>query len=333
VPFFDGPLGGAPGMVMALALAVALDAALGDPPGWPHPVRLMGAAIAAYERAVRGRVSSPRGLRAAGAVLGLGLPLVTWLLATGALALADALNPLFGFALAVYLAYTCISLKGLAGAVAAVGARLRSGDLDGARAAVAHIVGRETAGLEAPEIAAAAVESAAENTSDGVIAPLLFLAIGGPALGLAYKAVNTADSMIGYRDARYADLGWAAARLDDLANWVPARLTALFLIAAAALLGHSGMQAWRTARRDARRHDSPNAGWPEAAVAGALGVALGGPATYRGALRMRAELGVGGALPAAEHVARAARLTWLAGGLAALAACAARWVVAWVVSA
>jgi len=324
VPSFDGPWGGA----LALALAVALDAALGDPPGWPHPVRLMGAAIAAYERAVRRRVTSPRGLRVAGAVLAVGLPAFTWLLATAALALAAALHPLAGFALAVYLAYTCLSLKGLAGAVGAVGARLRSGDLEGARAAVAHVVGRETARLEAPEVAAAAVESAAENASDGVVAPLLFLAIGGPALGLAYKAVNTGDSMIGYRDARYADFGWAAARLDDLANWVPARLTALFLIAAAALLGQSCTGAWRTARRDARHHDSPNAGWPEAAVAGALGVALGGPATYHGAVRMRAVLGGGGALPAAEHVGRAVRLTWLAGGLAALTAVVVRWILA-----
>lgn len=324
MPSFEGLASGP----AVLALAVALDAALGDPPGWPHPVRLMGAAIAAYEGAVRRRVRSPRGLRAAGAVLAVGLPVLTWMLATGAIALATALHPLAGFALGVYLAYACLSLKGLAGAVAAVGARLRAGDLGGARAAVAHVVGRETVRLEAPEVAAAAVESAAENTSDGVVAPLLFLALGGPALGLAYKAVNTADSMIGYRDARYADLGWGAARLDDLANWVPARLTALFLVAAAALLGHSGVRAWRTARRDARRHDSPNAGWPEAAVAGALGVALGGPATYHGAVRMRAVLGGGGGVPAAEHVARAVRLTWLAGGLAAVGAVALRWALA-----
>jgi adenosylcobinamide-phosphate synthase len=292
---FDALLAG-PGVIV---LAVALDAALGDPPGWPHPVRLMGAAIAAYERAVRRRVSSPRGLRVAGAVLAVGLPVLTWLAATGLLALAAAVHPILGFALAVYLAYACLSLRGLADAVAGVGQRLAAGDLVGARAAVAHVVGRETARLEAPEIAAAAVESAAENTSDGVTAPLLCLALGGPALALAYKAVNTADSMVGYRNERYADFGRAAARLDDLANWVPARLTALLLVAAAALLGLSGSRAWRVARADASRHDSPNAGWPEAAVAGALGVALGGPATYHGAVRARAVLGVGGGVPAA----------------------------------
>jgi adenosylcobinamide-phosphate synthase len=314
VPSFDGFLGGA-----VIVLAVALDVALGDPPGWPHPVRLMGAAIAAFEGAVRRRVASPRGLRVAGGVLAVGLPVVTWLVATLALALAAAVHPLLGLALAVYLAYTCISLKGLAGAVAAVGVHLRAGDLGAARAAVGHIVGRETAALDAQEVAAAAVESAAENTSDGVTAPLLYLAIGGPALALAYKAVNTADSMVGYRDARYADLGWAAARLDDLANWVPARLTALLMVLAAVLSGHSGRGAWRAVRHDARRHESPNAGWPEAAVAGALGVALGGPATYGGAVRMRAVLG-GWGVPAAAHVDQAVRLTWLAGGMAALGA-------------
>jgi adenosylcobinamide-phosphate synthase len=323
VPSFDSLLAG-PGVI---ALAVALDALLGDPPGWPHPVRLMGAAIAAYERAVRRRVRTPRGLRVAGAFMAVGLPVLTWLVATGLLALAAAVHPFVGLTLAVYLAYTCLALRGLADAVAAVGARLAAGDLDGARAAVAHLVGRETAALEAPEVAAAAVESAAENTSDGVTAPLLYLALGGPALALAYKAVNTADSMVGYRDARYADLGRAAARLDDVCNWVPARLTALFLVAAAALLGLSGGRAWRVARADARRHDSPNAGWPEAAVAGALGVALGGPATYHGATRTRAVLGDGGGVPAAADVGRAVRLTWLAGGLAALCALAARWAV------
>lgn len=303
-----------------IALAVALDAVLGDPPGWPHPVRWMGAAIDRFERFARGRCRTPRRLRAAGAVLAVGLPVATWLAASGLLALAAALHPILGLALGVCMAYTCLSLKGLGKAVGTVGRRLAAGDIEGARAAVALVVGRETARLEAREVAGAAVESAAENTSDGVTAPLLYLVLGGPALGLAYKAVNTADSMIGYRDARYADFGWAAARLDDLANWVPARLTCLLIAVAAALLGHSARGALRTARRDARRHASPNAGWPEAAMAGALGVALGGPATYAGVPVARPVLGGDGGAPTAAHVAQAVRLTWLAGGLAALCA-------------
>jgi adenosylcobinamide-phosphate synthase len=318
VPSFEPALAGPP----LLALAVALDLVLGDPPGWPHPVRWMGAAIAAWERAVRGIGEGRLFLRVAGAVLAVGLPLVTWLTVQALLAGAVYVNPWLGTALAVVLAYTCISLKGLADAVGRVGHCLAAGDLQGAREAVGHIVGRDPGSLDAAGVAGAAVESAAENASDGVIAPLFYLALGGPALGLAYKAVNTADSMIGYRNARHGDLGWAAARLDDLANWIPARLTALFLVLAAALLGDSPRGAWRTARADARRHASPNAGWPEAAAAGALGVALGGPASYGGVRRWRPTLGGGGGVPGAAHVARAARMVRVAGVLAVLCAVA-----------
>jgi adenosylcobinamide-phosphate synthase len=305
-----------------LAVAVALDLVLGDPSGWPHPVRWMGAAIAAWERAAR-RIGEGRlFLRLAGGVLAVGLPLLTWLAVHALLAGAAYLSPWLGTALAVYFAYCCISLKGLADAVGRVGRHLGAGDLDGARAAVGHIVGRDPAALDAAGVAGAAVESAAENASDGVIAPLLYLALGGPALGLAYKAVNTADSMIGYRTARHGDFGRAAARLDDLVNWVPARLTALFLVLAAALSGDSPRRAWRTARADARRHASPNAGWPEAAAAGALGVALGGPASYGGVRRWRPTLGGSGGVPGAAHVARAARMVRVAGVLAVLCAVA-----------
>jgi adenosylcobinamide-phosphate synthase len=313
----------APGPVV-IALAVALDLVLGDPPGWPHPVRWMGAALDAGERAVRGLGNGRLFLRGAGLVLAVALPLAIWAATQAVLGLVAGIAPWLATALAAYLAYTCISLKGLAEAAGTVGAFLRAGDLAGAQAAVAHIVGRDSRGLDASGVAAAAVESAAENASDGVVAPLFYLALGGPALGLAYKAVNTADSMIGHKDARYADLGWAAARLDDLANWVPARLTALLLTAAAALLGHSARGAWRVLRADARRHPSPNAGWPEAAVAGALGVTLGGPARYDGVLHARPVLGGGGQAPEAAHVDRAVRMLWTAGGLAeALAVLAA----------
>jgi adenosylcobinamide-phosphate synthase len=313
MPSFDPALTGP----LVLALAVGLDLALGDPAGWPHPVRWMGAVLAAGERAARGLGGGRLFLRGAGIVLALALPLAVWGITHAILGLAGGLQPWLGAGLSAYLAYTCLSLKGLARAAGGVGRHLAAGDLEGARSAVAHIVGRDCAALDGPGVATAAVESAAENASDGVVAPLFYLALGGPALGLAYKAVNTADSMIGYRDDRYTDLGWAAARLDDLANWVPARLTALLLTAAAALTGLSAKGAWRVARADARRHPSLNAGWPEAAVAGALGVALGGPVHYGGVLHARPVLGGGGGAPGARDVARAVRLLWLAGGMAA----------------
>lgn len=308
-----------PGAV--LALAVVLDLILADPPGWPHPVRWMGRAIRLYEGVVRRPGEGERWLRGAGAVLAVALPVVTWLAAWAALDLSGRISPWLGFAVGVYLAYTCLSLAGLGRAVTAVARHLAAGDLDGARRAVGHIVGRDTAALDGAGVAGAAVESAAENSSDGVIAPLFYLALGGPALGLAYKAINTADSMIGYRDGRYRHFGWGAARLDDLANWVPARLTFLLLAVAAALLGHSARGAWRAGLRDAGRHPSPNAGWPEAAVAGALGVTLGGDAVYGGAVHARPILG-GGGVPGTAHVVQAARLIrvtgLLAGGLAVL---------------
>ncbi|MBI5136539.1 MAG: cobalamin biosynthesis protein CobD [Nitrospirae bacterium] len=305
---------------LIVAAAVLLDVLLADPPAWPHPVRLMGAAIARCERFARPRLRSPQGFRAAGVVLAVALPAASYGVARIALAAAYGVAPWLGFGLAVYLAYACISLAGLGRAVAKVGAALAAHDLPGARAAVGHIVGRDTAALDDAQVAGAAVESAAENCSDGVIAPLFYLMLGGPALALAYKAVNTADSMIGYRDERYVHFGWAAARLDDVANWIPARLTALLLLIAALLTGAGARRGWVVALRDARRHASPNAGWPEAAVAGALGVALGGPAHYGGAPHPRPVLGGEGVEPAAEHVARALRLLWTAGLLGALCA-------------
>ncbi|NCO52377.1 MAG: cobalamin biosynthesis protein CobD, partial [Deltaproteobacteria bacterium] len=159
---------------------------------------------------------------------------------------------------------------------------LQRGELDAARQALAMIVGRDTAQLDAAGILRATVETLAENAADGVIAPLFYLCLGGPVAGLLYKAVNTLDSMIGYKNQRYLHFGRVAARLDDLLNWFPARLTGLLLVAAAWLNGMDGPGAWRMMRRDAKRHLSPNAGWPEAAAAGALGLQLGGDAFYGG---------------------------------------------------
>ncbi len=159
---------------------------------------------------------------------------------------------------------------------------LGRGDLPGARQALAAIVGRDTADLDEGEVWRATIETVAENASDGVIAPLFYLFLGGPALALAYKAVNTLDSMVGYKNERYLLFGWASARCDDLANWLPARITGLLMVAAAPLTGLSCRQAWRIMCRDGKNHSSPNSGIPEAAAAGALGVRLGGTNWYFG---------------------------------------------------
>jgi adenosylcobinamide-phosphate synthase len=196
---------------------------------------------------------------------------------------AYAIHPFIGLAVSAWLSYTCLAARSLHHESKLVADRLAAGDLQGARDFLSRIVGRDTEGLEEPEIWRALVETVAENTSDGVIAPLFFLMLGGPALGLAYKAVNTLDSMVGYKNERYLRFGWASARFDDLANWLPARLTGILMVAVAPLVGLSGKNSFRVMLRDGGNHSSPNSGIPEAATAGALGVRLGGTNRYFGA--------------------------------------------------
>ncbi|MBU1740277.1 MAG: adenosylcobinamide-phosphate synthase CbiB [Proteobacteria bacterium] len=276
-----------------LLAAWLLDLGLGDPRGWPHPVRLMGLMVTGLERAARRLTSSPAGLIAAGGAM-------VALVAGGALALAAALMYIAGLinawaavVLGVVLAWFCLATRDLVGHARPVRAALARGDLDEARARLAEIVGRDTGALDEAGVRRAMIETVAENLSDGVVGPLCYLALGGPALGVLYKAVSTMDSMIGYRSEQYEHLGKAAARADDVLNFIPARLTALLIVAAAPLLGLSGPGAWRALVRDHAKSPSPNAGWPEAAMAGALGVALGGPAMYFGRRVDRPALGPG----------------------------------------
>jgi adenosylcobinamide-phosphate synthase len=195
---------------------------------------------------------------------------------------AYAVNPWLGFAVAVIISWSCLAARSLHRESQLVAEALGRGDLTAARRYLANIVGRDTAELDEAEIWRATVETVAENTSDGVIAPLFYLCLGGPLLAIAYKAVNTLDSMVGYRNERYIEFGRASARFDDLANFIPARITGLLMVAAAPLFGLSARNAWRIMRRDGRNHSSPNSGIPEAAVAGALGVRLGGTNLYGG---------------------------------------------------
>jgi adenosylcobinamide-phosphate synthase len=247
-----------------------LDAVLGEP-RWlwdrlPHPAVLLGRLVALLDRRLnRGRRRRGRGIVAV-------VLLVTVAAAVGAAisALPDA-GVLELLAVAILLAQ-----RSLVDHVRAVAAGLRHSTAEG-RAAVAMIVGRDTAGMDGPAIARAAIESAAENLSDGVIAPAFWYAVAGLPGMLVYKAVNTADSMIGHRTPRHGRFGWAAARFDDLLNWVPARLAALLI-----LLAHGSLRHWREVPRDAALHRSPNAGWPEAALAPVLSVALSGPRSYGG---------------------------------------------------
>jgi adenosylcobinamide-phosphate synthase len=262
-----------------IAAAFCLDLLIGDPEGWPHPVRWMGGAIERFEPEFRKLSSSPLW---AGTLFAISLTIGTFLLAWGVIFAAWALHPAVGIAVEVILLFFCFSVRSLEKAALKVYTALREEGLPQGRAAVAMIVGRETGGLDEPEVARAAVETVAENLVDGIISPLFYALLGGAPLALAYKMANTLDSMVGYKNDTYRDFGRAAARIDDVANYIPARLSVLLIATAAQLTAKKGLAALRIGFRDGRKHTSPNAGFPEAAFAGALGVRLGGPGTYHG---------------------------------------------------
>lgn len=265
-------------------LALAIERQLGYPQRLietiGHPVIWFGKLIGFCEARLNTPDRSPAQRKLAG-IVSLGLLILSVLVVTVGIRTILSWLPL-GWLLEMLLATALLAQKELGRAVAAVSDALRT-SLDAGREAVSHVVGRDPQTLDEAGVARAAIETLAESTSDGVVAPWLFLLLLGlPGIAL-YKAVNTADSMIGHRDDRYRDYGWSAARLDDLLNWVPARLSAILITAACFLVpGASPGKAWATARRDAPRHDSPNAGWPEAAFAGALNFQLGGPRSYEG---------------------------------------------------
>jgi adenosylcobinamide-phosphate synthase len=259
-------------------VAAAADLIVGDPRWMPHPVRWMGRLIVWLEdRCVRLFTQDHR--RVAGVVLvatAVGI-------STGvAVVLVAVVEGAVRFVVVCYVVSSLLALASLDREAIHVLRALTERRLELARARLAGIVGRDTRDLDEPEVLRAVLETVAENLSDGVIAPVFYLMVGGIPGMVAYKCVNTLDSMVGYKNERYAELGWAAARLDDVANYIPARLSALLVLLVAAICGLSPRAGWRIIRRDAARQPSPNAGYPEAAVAGALGVRLGGANTYFG---------------------------------------------------
>ena len=294
-----------------VATALVLDALFGEPPVALHPTVWMGRMTSAFERGTLG-LQDPGARRLAGIALTLALPTLVFLATRGVIRLTPRrLRWIFEGA----LISTSLSMRGLGEAAGAVERELRVGNLEEARIRVGDLVGRDTAGLPGPEVARAAVESVAENTSDGVVAPMLYgLLLGAPG-ALAYRAVNTLDSMVGYRRHLYEELGWASARLDDLANLVPSRVTALI---AAVVSGRPGA-TWRAALQYGPLTESPNAGWAEAAFAGALELKLGGSNSYGGMIREGPLLG-DGRRPEPEDIRRSVRLMRLSCSSVAVAA-------------
>ena len=260
-----------------------LDAVFGDPAWLPHPVVYMGKAISALEKGLRARLpKTPEGELWGGRILAFCLPVGTFALTSLICIGAAALHPLLGLAVQMFWCGQALAAKGLVQESTNVYRELLKPDLPAARIAVSRIVGRDTQALTAEGVTKAAVETVAENASDGVIAPLLYMLLGGAPLALTYKAINTMDSMVGYKNTQYLYFGRAAAKLDDVANYLPSRIAALLWVAAAALTGNDARSAWRIWRRDRRNHASPNSAQTESACAGALNVQLAGPAYYFG---------------------------------------------------
>ena len=270
--------------VLILLAALALDALFGEMGPLfrvlPHPVAALGKLIGALDRRLNRAERGERARFWRGLVVALAVPALMG--AAGWLIAALAAGFPGGWMIETLLVSLLIAQRGLYDHVAAAAAALRRDGLSGGRAAVRHLISRDPAALDEHGIARAALESLAENFADGVVAPVFWYALFGLPGICAYKAINTMDSMIGYRSDEYRAFGRAAARLDDAANWIPARLAGLTAVIAAAITGNNPVRAWRIMRRDAHSHASPNAGWPEAAFAGALGLALGGPRTYPG---------------------------------------------------
>lgn len=273
---------------LIIFLAFLLDLIIGDPRWLPHPVVAIGRLISLLDHKLR---RSWLNERLAGVVLLLTVVMtssgVTWFL----LKMFSAVEPMLGWTAAILVSSTCLASRSLHIESSRVASALLAGDLPLARHYLSFIVGRDTDQLDEPEIWRAVVETVAENTSDGIIAPFFWLTIGGPVAAIAYKSVSTLDSMVGYKNSRFLHVGWASARMDDVLNYIPARLSALLLVIAAPLSGGSASRAARIVFRDRWKHPSPNSGHPEAAAAGALGVRLGGASCYNGAFSWKEFIG------------------------------------------
>ena len=306
-----------------ILLAILLDLLLGDPRWLPHPVQGIGWLAQHAEAPLRRLIPNQKlaGLVAVVWVVGS-----TVLIGFGLLKGAALLHPLAGDLVAILLLYTCFATRSLHDHALAVYRPLMAGNLPEARQRVSWLVGRDTEQLDEGEITRAAVESVAENTVDGCTAPLIFACLAGPLGALAYKAISTLDSTFGYKNERYLQFGWASARLDDLVNLIPSRMTALLTGAAAFLLRLQAGNAWRIFLRDRHNHPSPNGGQIESAVAGALGVRLGGVNSYFGKPSTRPFMGDPLLPLAAGHILQAVRLMWLVYGMTALLGIAAHYL-------
>lgn len=318
--------------ILAVVLGFVLDLLIGDPHWLYHPIRLVGALISALEKLLRGVFPKNKNGELTAGVFLLALTAgITTGCAWGLLYLAGRIHPWVRFALETVMCYQLLATKALKDETMKVYTALSQGDLKQARYAVSMVVGRDTEVLDETGVTKAAVETVAENASDGVIAPLLFLAIGGAPLGFFYKAVNTMDSMVGYKNDKYLYFGRAAARFDDVLNYIPARLSGALMSAAASFCGLDAGNAWKIFLRDRRNHSSPNSAHTEAAAAGALHIQLAGNAYYFGKLYEKPTIGDPDRPVEYEDIRRVNRLLYATAVLTLFVFMVVKGVVLWIV--
>jgi len=274
-----------------ILLAFFLDMMLGDPRRSTHPVVLIGLWITFLEKNLRKIFDTPMGLRIAGIILWIFTVVPTYFMVFFIIRGSYSLSPWLGHGMSIWLMYTTLAVRSLADEAMGIYKELKDKNLQGARKRLSGIVGRDTDNLTQAEVCRAAIETVAENTVDGIISPLFFAFIGGPPLAMAYKAVNTLDSMVGYKNDMYIHMGWCSARIDDLLNYIPARLGGIFMLFSSLIMRLDVIRGIKAVLSDAKKHKSPNSGISEAMTAGVLGVRLGGWSCYFGIPQFRAYMG------------------------------------------
>lgn len=315
-------------LLLILPAAFCLDLIFGDPEKFPHPVRLIGKFITFCETFIRSRLpKTPQWEKRGGLILAAVVMGVSFLAPLAIILIAYKINGALGILVHIILCYPLIAVKSMNKEASAVFDELKKDDLEAARQKLSRIVGRDTKNLDEKGIIKATVESVSENTCDGVVAPLFFMAIGGAPLGFLYKAANTLDSMVGYKNEKYKDFGYFSAKIDDVLNFIPARITGLFYIFAAYCLGYNGKGARKIFFRDRLKHASPNSAHGEAAAAGALNIALGGGSYYGGVFVEKPIIGDDIKTPEADDINKAVQMLYLASIWALIFFCAVRFII------
>ena len=298
--------------IVCILTAYLLDLVFGDPPSFPHPVRGIGWLIKKLEAPFRYMIKNER---LSGTIFASVIIILTWGVTFAITKTAYSFNNYIGIVVSIIIIYTALSIKDLGVESLAVFNALKKGDMDRARMFLSKIVGRDTANLDEREIIRATVETIAENIVDGIISPLFYAFLGGASLVMTYKAINTLDSMVGYKNKRYINFGWAAAKIDDITNFIPARLSIIFLVLASWISGYNPINTWNITMRDGRKNPSPNSGLPEAAVAGALGVRLGGLNYYNSVATEKPYIGNNINQLNKSHIKETVKIAYITSGL------------------